>query len=237
MANHETKEVPPDSSPSSSVVSDNDGGEKPVREQLKKASIDENTLAKSAAGIEPVGESKTSSIQPTEHLKPLETSPKLRRKRSIEDVERDVSEDENGHIAKGRHSRKRSRDLAESSGDNSTYEASGPKSDASSEMDNARGGTPGKGEKIKGPERVTSPKGKRNREQFLKDDVDVQTQSLNGAAVPSGDDKEAKKEEPAEVTEGRDPKRQRDDETKTEKKETKESAKVGRFSCISPYFI
>jgi hypothetical protein len=226
MANYETKDVSIDTSPPGSIASDNESGEKPVREQLKKASIEEDNQAKSAAGTEAVEETKTSSVQPAEHLKPQETPPKLRRKRSIEDVERDPSEDGNGHIAKGRHSRKRSRDLVESSADNSSYEVSGTKSDASGERENIRQSTPEGSEKATGPERVTSPKGKRNREQFLKDDEDVQTHSLNGTAVASGDDNEAKKEESPSVTDERDAKRQRDDETKTEKKETKESAKV-----------
>jgi hypothetical protein len=228
-----------DASPPASVTSDNEGGEKPVREQLKKTSIDTENMPPSIAVAAAAAAAAAAAPSSSSSTKEAATDPSeadLHRKRSIEDVERDVSEDENGHLSMGRHGRKRSRDLAEnSSEDISAYEVSAAKSDASSEVEN-RPGTPD-GDELRPitsrPERVTSPKGKRNREQFLKDSEEVHTQSLNGAAITSTGAKDVEKAT-ASVSvedEGRDAKRHREEEIQSAKK-AKSSSIIGNKDAV-----
>jgi Ran-binding protein 3 len=218
MAHHKTDTKHLEPSP---PASDNEGGEKPVREQLKKTSIDTDKTTDKIPSIAVATSSSSSSSSSSAAANDAD----LRHKRSIEDVERDASEDENGHISLGRHGRKRSRDLAENSSEEvlSTYEASGAKSDASSEVDNRPGtpvgnrGSSGDFRPVAGrSDRVTSPKGKRNIEQFLRDD-DTHAQSLNGAAIASASTKDVSKATGSlnSQDDERDAKRYREEEIKS----------------------
>jgi Ran-binding protein 3 len=229
MASHAAITANLDPSP---TASDNEGGEKPVREQLKKTSIDQDTIPSQ----------NTSAAQPSNAMTSNKSTQGLRRKRSIELVDRDASEDENGHIVKGRHARKRSRDITKDSSDEQSIKAaSGTKSDASSEVDN-RPGTPDdetEAHESSITERIASPKGKRNREQFLKDDDDIHVESLNGAVIPTVVEKDTigSTVTAASKDEERDAKRHREAELKesTDVKvatDKKELAAVRFFVCL-----
>lgn len=174
-------------SPSGSAASDNENSERPVREQLKKTSIDPPKAGTSQDDSEP------------------------RRKRSREEVDKDTEEESRNVTAAGRHSRKRSRDVDH---DSSEDMSAAEKSDASSDV-GIRPTTPSRmdlsAEEVEA-EKVTSPKGKRNREQFLKDSDDGNTQSLNGATVAPIVDEKAKDQTLSGLKDdGRDAKRHRDD--------------------------
>jgi hypothetical protein len=138
------KDTPPkvsvarDVSPAS-VASD--GGEKPVREQLKKTTID--TTAKPAA---PTSVPTTSAAA---------APAAIGRKRSFESVEKET---ENGdERPASRHARKRSRDV-EKTGDEE--EGDSGRAATPEEIDTSRQAE---------AEKLLSPKGKRNREMFSDD--------------------------------------------------------------------
>lgn len=202
-------------SPAGSAASDNENSERPVREQLKKTSIDAHKALS----------------HPEDEVEP-------RRKRSREEVDKDTEEESRHDTTAGRHSRKRSRDVEnDSSEDISTAETSAAKSDASSDV-GRRPTTPSKMDvstEQAEVERLTSPKGKRNREQFLKDSDDVTTQSLNGATVAPVVDENAKDQTLAgSKEEERDAKRHRDDIAKATT-EAKDSTNVKKENVtVSP---
>jgi Ran-binding protein 3 len=207
----------------SSTASDNEGGEKPVREKLRKT-----TITPSAAG----SKSQTSATDPTATASDADdeasgdrmdgrTRVRLARKRSREDMDQsddidhsdDIDDDNTNKATFHRHIRKRSRDMeSDEVGILSAHRKQGSESEDSVD---ARPGTPnerlGKHAAMV-QEHLTSPKGKRNREQFLRDDEESEVQTLNLVATKSTDvqDLAAVGAKFRDDNEERDAKRQRD---------------------------
>jgi hypothetical protein len=178
-----TKDTPPkvsvarDASPAS-VASD--GGEKPVREQLKKTKID---TAKPAA---------PTSV-PTTTSKPASVG----RKRSFESVEK---ESENSESPASRHSRKRSRDVEKDGKEEDSARAATPEAiDTNGQVDAGQVDA----------EQLLSPKGKRNRATFTKDvnggvleeeKSDEEGEAKRDAKRPKDEEEKAENEKKEEKT-------------------------------------
>jgi Ran-binding protein 3 len=215
----------------SSTASDNEGGERPVREKLRKATINPG-----AAG----SKSQTSAADPNASASDADdeasgdrmdgrTRVRLARKRSRDDM--DHSDDDNMHSPTfQRHIRKRSRDS-----DSDEAEIASPRGKRSSESSDSidqRPATPD--EKMSTQvleQQLTSPKGKRNREQFLKDNEESEVQTLNMVATKPADEQEiaAVGAKLREENDERDAKRQRDGASTSLKSDpSKESAATVR---------
>jgi Ran-binding protein 3 len=192
----------------SNPASDNEGGEKPVREQLKKTSIDATSNGQTI-GSSGITKAIAASGE-TEQETAMDTSEgtTLRRKRSRDDDDDDEdAKDEEISKGSGRHTRKRSRDGdAESPGLVSSDSAEDSKMD--SEINGsavARSGTPPTAsmgdDALSGD--LISPKGKRTRAQFQRDDEDQTISSVTqkSTAIPSNETESIKLKSGHEVEE------------------------------------
>jgi Ran-binding protein 3 len=176
----------------SNPASDNEGGEKPVREQLKKTSIDATSNGQAIGSSSGITKGIATSGE-TEQETAMDTSEgtTLRRKRSRDDEDDDDNaEDEETSKGSGRHARKRSRD-----GDTESPELVSSDSAEDSKMDSEingstipRSGTPPttamSDDALSGD--LVSPKGKRTRAQFQRDDEDqtISSRTEKETAIP-----------------------------------------------------
>lgn len=156
----------------SNSASDNEGAEKPVREQLKKTSIDTTSNGQSLTSAPTLSTERThDSISNDTQAITSDSQDKSRSKRSREDDDEEA--DEAQISGNGRHGRKRSRDsdiavpleVSSDSAEDSKIdsEINGSSTD--------RSGTPpitASGEGV-AEDYLASPKNKRTRAQFQKD--------------------------------------------------------------------
>jgi Ran-binding protein 3 len=163
-------------------MSDNEGGEKPVREKLKQTTIanPDNTHVTSHPASDADAAKTTEISQPT--ITNNEAGDRLRRKRSFEAVET-ADVDVESAAKPARHARKRSRD-----NDSNPPEKSNDS--ATNGSASKRATTPprhSRPDDILASELLKSPKGKRNREQFLKDGQEDKASSINHAVAPTSE--------------------------------------------------
>jgi Ran-binding protein 3 len=170
----------------SSTASDNEGGEKPVREKLRKTTINPG-----AAG----SKSQTSATDPTASASDADDEAsgdrmdgrarvRLARKRSLDDMDHssDVDNDRRDGPTFNRHIRKRSRDTDSDDAERASPPGK-PGSDSSDSVE-PRPSTPDERMDTNAVEQqLTSPKGKRNREQFLKDNEESEIHTLDMVAT------------------------------------------------------
>jgi len=209
-------------------MSDNEGGEKPVREKLKQTTITNPTSSQIANKVDVTSHptSVADSDLPSESTPPSAASDsnegKVRRKRSFEDVDKDEEMDADVKDTPSRHVRKRSRDS-----DKKSPDVTAP---VEEKKDHAMNGSVSKGaqtppqddkaEEAAASELLKSPKGKRNREQFLEDDEEQHITSINHT-VAATSEKSGSETGKNDDGEERGAKRPRDSD-KTESKEKKE---------------
>jgi hypothetical protein len=174
----------------SSTASDNEGGEKPVREKLRKATINPGAAgSKSQTSVtDPNASASDADDEASGDRMEGRTRVRLARKRSRDDMDHSDDIDDNNmrSPAFNRHIRKRSRDS-----DSDEVEIASPHGKQSSESSDSidrRPGTPDEQMTTQVLEQhLTSPKGKRNREQFLKDNEESEVQTLDMVATKPAD--------------------------------------------------
>jgi Ran-binding protein 3 len=199
----------------SSTASDNEGSEKPVREKLRKATINSGATGTQSQTSAPDPNASASDADDEASGDRMDGRPrvKLARKRSRDDMDHsdDINDDNVHNHSFNRHVRKRSRDTDSDEVENDSPH--GKQSSTSSDSVDPRPGTPDEQMTTQVLEQhLTSPKGKRNREQFLKDDEESEVQTLDAVAMKPADEQDiaAGGAKPREGHEERDAKRQRD---------------------------
>ena len=215
-----------DSSKRNSISSD-EGGVRPVRKELAETSMNQSANGKDHTDSIAHDNAATSDAEVEKHGKDatdIKNQGRLRRKRSIEDVDERL---EDVKSKPGRHGRKRSRDGDEDSADGKPagQDDIGPNAiggvNASltstveqniNGLNDQRAHTPEADDaSMHSPTNLTSPKGKRNRAQFLQDNEYPSPQSMTAPKnIPATETNETVLEDPKLTGEGeRSPKRQR----------------------------
>lgn len=200
----------------SATNSDNEGGEKPVREKLKATTIagqpqdtgdSEVDMGNTEDGVQPPGDRKTGESDA--HSGSDSDRGRLRRKRSFDDIDGDQRPEKTPEKPE-RHTRKKSRDIKtgemeqyrKSSGESSVSRIDEHDGDQPMKSTEERPTTPSDAaSKVEG---MISPKTKRSRKEYQEsENIVPEAEMLPSSVVPVADSK-------SDVAEGRQPKRHRD---------------------------